>query len=165
MFELIEQYSYLGLFIILFVEEAGVPFPIPGDLFIGTASALPNSNYFLIVATVTIATLIGSTILFTLSKKFGHRLLAKYGKYIKITPKKIKKVEEWFAKYGGWAIVIGRLTPGLRTITPFVAGLFNVSYKTFWIYTAVAAFIWANIYFVIGKFFVEVLSKAINFYH
>lgn len=156
--EFINQYSYFGLFVILFVEEAGVFLPIPGDIFIATVAAFPNSNYLLTVLTVVAATLTGSTILFTLSKKFGHKLIVKYGKYIKVTPEKIKKVEKWFGKYGGLAIVIGRLIPGLRVVTPVVAGLFEVSYKTFWLYTTIAAFIWANIYYFIGKFFFEIIS-------
>ena len=161
MFEFVEKFSYLGLFIILFIEEGGIPLPIPGDIFIASVAALPNSNYFLVVAVVMTATLTGSTILFTSAAKFGHKLLVKFGKYIKITPQKIKKVEKWFKKYGGLAIVIGRLIPGLRIVTPFVAGLFGVSYKTFWLYTTLAAFIWANIYFVIGKFFGEILFSLI----
>lgn len=163
MFALVEKYSYIGLFLILFAEEGGIPLPIPGDIFIAAVAALKNTNYFLLVATVVIATLGGSTILFTLTKKFGHRLLLKYGKYIKITPEKIKRIEKWFAKYGALAIVIGRLIPGLRIITPAVAGFFDVSYKTFWIYTALAAFIWANLYFLVGKIFVEL--KAIELLH
>lgn len=157
--EIIEKYSYFGLFLILLVEEAGIPLPLPGDLFIGAASALPNSNYLLVVATVTLATLTGSTVLFSLSKKVASPLLLKFGPKIKITPEKIKKVEKWFEKYGGFAIVIGRLIPGLRIVTPIVAGLFGMPYKTFWFYTALAAFIWANIYFFIGKFLEELLSR------
>lgn len=152
MIELLEQYSYFGLFLILFVEEAGVFLPIPGDFFIALVAALPNSNYFLIIISVTLATLVGSTILFTLAHKFGRKFLKKYGHFIKITPDKIEKVEKWLEKYGGATIVIGRLIPGLRIVTPFVAGLFGISYKTFWFYTIIAALIWANIYYVIGKF-------------
>src|SRR3989344_3631374 len=162
MIELIEKFSYFGLFLILFVEEGGIPLPVPGDIFIATVSALPHSNYFMIVLTTVSATLFGSTILFTLANKFGQKLLKKYGKYIKITPEKIKKIERWFEKYGGWAIVIGRLIPGLRIVTPVVAGLFGVSYKTFWLYTAIAAFIWANIYFVIGRFFGNLLDAILK---
>ena len=157
--EFIQHYSYIGLFGILFVEEGGIPLPVPGDIFIAVAAALPNSNYFLMIATVMIATLSGSTILFYLSRTLGHKLLVKYGKYIKITPEKIKRIDAWFKKYGGFAIVIGRLIPGLRTITPFTAGTFEVNYKTFWLYTTIAAFIWTNIYYVIGKFFGEIFSK------
>lgn len=162
MLELFQTYSYLGLFAVLFLEEGGIPFPIPGDLFIAAASALPKSNYFLIIATVMLATLSGSTILFTISQKTGHYLIVRFGKYVKVDLKKIKKIENWFNKYGGRAIIVGRLIPGLRTITPIVAGTFRVSYKTFWVNTLIAAFIWANIYFVIGKFFGKVVISFIK---
>lgn len=156
--DIIQTYSYFGLFIILLIEEAGIFLPVPGDIFIAAQSALPNSNYLLTIATVTLATLVGSTILFTIAKRFGHPLILKFGKYIKVTPQKIKKIEKWFTKYGGFAIVIGRLIPGLRILTPIAAGTFNLPYKTFWFYTTIAAIIWANIYFFIGKFFGELLS-------
>jgi len=159
MVELIDKFSYFGLFLILLIEEGGVPLPIPGDLFIASISALPSTNYFLILITVTLATLIGSTILFTLARKFGRKLLEKYGKYIKVTPEKIKRIEKWFKKYGGITIVIGRLIPGLRIVTPIVAGLFGVSYNSFWFYTAIAAIIWANIYYLIGRFFYEAFTR------
>ena len=84
--------SYFSLFLILFIEEGGIPLPVPGDIFIATVAALPNSNYFLIVLTVVAATLFGSTILFTLANKFGQKLLKKYGKYIRVTPEKINKI-------------------------------------------------------------------------
>ena len=161
MLEIVEKFSYFGLFSVLFIEEGGIPLPVPGDIFIATVSALPKTNYFLIVLTVVSATLIGSTILFTVAQKIGHPLVVKFGPKVKITPQKIKKIERWFEKYGGWAIVVGRLIPGLRIVTPVVAGLFGISYKTFWLYSTIAAFIWANIYFVIGKFFGSILSAII----
>ena len=159
MMDLIQHYSYLGLFVILFIEEAGIFLPVPGDIFIAATATLPQSNYLLVVATVVASTLCGSTILFFLSRTFGRKLLTKFGKYIRLTPERIKKVQKWFQKYGGSTIIIGRLIPGLRIVTPFVAGLFEVNFKTFWAYTALAAFIWANIYFLIGRFFGEIFSK------
>lgn len=162
MLEFFQTYSYLGLSIILFLEEAGIPLPIPGDIFIATVATLPNSNYFLTVLTVVISTLTGSTILFSISKKFGNPLLKKYGKHLKMDDKKVKKIEKWFTKYGGLAIITGRLIPGLRIVTPFVAGTFNLSYKTFWLYTTAAAIIWANIYFLIGKFFSSILALVVR---
>lgn len=162
MLEPVQTYSYFYLFLILLVEESGVPLPIPGDIFIAIASGLPSSNYFLIIASVVLATLTGSTILFTIASKFGHPLIVKYGKYIKITPDKVNKIEKWFDKYGGWTIVIGRLIPGLRIITPIVSGTFKVPYKTFWLYTTLAAFIWANIYYFVGKFFGDLLSLVVS---
>src|SRR3989338_541678 len=161
MLEFIQEYSYLGLFLILFAEEGGIPLPIPGDIFIATIAALPSTNYLALMATIVAATLCGSTILFSLARFFGHKLILKFGKYIKLTPDKIRKIEGWFEKHGGKTIVIGRLIPGLRIVTPAVAGLFEVPYKTFWLYTTIAAFIWANLYYVIGKFFGNILGKVL----
>lgn len=162
MIEFLEQYSYIGLFLIILAEEGGIPSPIPGDIFIASVSALPSSNYLAIITATVSATLIGSTFLFTLANKFGRGLLKKYGRFIKITPNKIKKIDKWFKKYGGFAIVIGRLIPGLRIVTPFAAGLFGFSYKTFWAYTIISAFIWANIYFFLGKFLAEFFLNFIT---
>src|SRR3990167_5377641 len=106
MLEIVEKFSYFVLFLILLVEEGGIPLPVPGDIFIAAVSALPKSNYFLIILTVVFATLLGSTILFTLAQKIGQPLIIKFGPKIKITPQKIKKFERWFEKYGGWAIVV-----------------------------------------------------------
>lgn len=159
MLEFVQHYSLFALFVILFIEEGGIPLPVPGDIFIATVAGFPKTNYFALVATVVCATLAGSTILFSLSRTLGNKLLAKFGKFIKLTPDRVKKVEGWFKKYGGATIVAGRLLPGLRIVTPFVAGLFKVDYKTFWAYTALAAFIWANIYFVLGRFFEGIVQK------
>ena len=126
MLEFIHNYSYFGLFVILFIEEAGVFLPIPGDIFIAVTAALPQSNYLLVVATVMIATLTGSTVLFFLSRTFGHMLLVKFGRFIKLTPKRIKKVEKWFAKYGGAAIVIGRVISRPSLPTPLFSPPFFI---------------------------------------
>ena len=73
----------------------------------------------------------------------------------------MRKIEGCLKKQGEKTIVIGRLIPGLRIVTPAVAGLFEVPYKTFWLYTTIAAFIWANLYYVIGKFFGNILGKVL----
>src|SRR3990167_8496327 len=99
MFEIVEKFSYLGLFAILFIEEAGIFLPVPGDIFIATVAARPNTNYFALVATVVLATLAGSTILFSLSRTLGNKLLIRFGKYIHLDEKKIKRIERWFQKY------------------------------------------------------------------
>ncbi len=163
MLEFFQTYSYLGLFIILFLEEGGIPFPVPGDLFIAAVAFMPNSNYFLILLSVIFATLFGSTFLFSISRKFGMPILLKVSGFLRIKKERIEKVEKIFKKHEKIAIILGRLTPGFRTITPMVAGTFKVSYKMFWLNTVIAAFIWANMYYLIGKFFGSLILPVL--YH
>ncbi len=162
MLDFFQTYSYFGLFTILLLEEGGIPFPIPGDLFIAAVAFMPNSNYLLIVATVIISTLFGSTFLFSLSRKFGLPIILKITGLIRIKKEKIEKAKKIFKKHEKFAIILGRLVPGFRTITPIVAGTFKISYKTFWLNTLIAAIIWANIYYVIGRFFGEIVLKFIK---
>lgn len=146
----------------LCLEEGGLPFPLPGDLLIAAVAFIPNSNYFLVIATVVVATLFGSTFLFSISRKFGMPILLKVSELLHIKKEKIGKVQGIFKKHEKVAIILGRLTPGFRTITPMVAGTFKVSYKIFWLNTIIAAFIWANIYFVIGKLFGSLVLSLFN---
>ena len=86
MLAFIEKFSYLGLFLLLLAEEGGIPLPIPGDIFIATVAALPKTNYLMLVVIVVGATLCGSTILFTLTRYFGHKLFTKFCQKIKLIP-------------------------------------------------------------------------------
>lgn len=162
MLEFFQTYSYLGLFLILLLEESGLPLPLPGDLLIAAVAFIPNSNYFLIITAVVTATLFGSTFLFSISRKFGMPILLRISGLLRIKKERIEKVQKIFKKHEKVAIILGRLTPGFRTITPMVAGTFKVSYKIFWLNTIIAAFIWANIYFVIGKLFGSLVLSVFN---
>jgi len=146
-------HRYLALFLYVFIEEAGIPLPVPGDVSILVVSSLKNVNYFGVVFFVVTATLFGSSILYFISYKLGRPFLDKFGPKIKVTPERTQKIQKWMEKYGGPAIVVGRLIPGLRTVTSIAAGIFRMPFKTFFIFTGIAAWIWATIYYIVGKVF------------
>lgn len=160
-------HSYLALFIYVFVEEAGIPLPVPGDVSILVVSTLSNYgrvNYFGVVFFVVVATLFGSSILYWVSQRFGRPFIDHFGPKIKITPQRVEKIQNWLEKHGGPAIVIGRLTPGLRTVTSIAAGVFKVPFRTFFIYTGIAAWIWATIYYSIGKIVGKNYKNIVNIF-
>jgi len=80
----------------------------------------------------------------------GHPLLIKYGKYVKIDLDRMKRIELLFHRWGALAIVVGRLVPGFRSPTSFMAGLFGVSYLVFLPSTIFSAAIWVLFYFSLG---------------
>jgi membrane protein DedA with SNARE-associated domain len=151
----LHNFGYLGLFILLFLEESGVPLPIPGDVFIflgGTQAKFGKTSFFGVVAIVFIATVIGASILYFISNKLARPVILRFARFIRVDEERIEKVSLWFAEKGGWAIVIGRLTPGFRTVTSIVAGLLGFPYHVFVVYTGLAALIWAVLYFSFGFF-------------
>lgn len=144
-----------SLFFIISIEEAGVPLPISGDLFLLTAGRNSlHSNFGLeriLFATVA-GTILGSSLLYLISRTLGRALVIKYGRYLRIEEQSLNKVEGWFQKHGGTAILVGRLFPGFRTASTIVAGIMEVHYFVFLFYTVLATIIWASAFFMAGRF-------------
>jgi membrane protein DedA with SNARE-associated domain len=145
----------LGLFLFLTVEEAGLPvWFLPGDALVMAAGARPGNTpatVLLILLAVTGGAFVGSTVLYTLVRRGGRPVLDRYGRFLHLNQKRITTVEGWLHRYGPLAIVAGRLIPGLRTPTTVMAGLFEIPYRIFAPSTALAALLWALIYFFAGS--------------
>jgi membrane protein DedA with SNARE-associated domain len=151
--DFIEKWHYAGLFGVVFVEEAGVPLPVPGDLFIAAAGFLAYRGKAAgpaVVAVVTVATVLGAAILFTLAQRGGRPLLQKYARRFGYTDERERRVEQWLARRGPPTVVIGRLVPGFRIVMTVVAGALGMKRAPFVIGTVFAGMIWGTLYFWIG---------------
>src|SRR6266699_7270066 len=79
------QHQTSGLFIVILLEEIGIPLPAPGDVaityggYLTTTGAIPYPLAY--VAVVTGATT-GSFCLYALSRRYGHRFLVRFGPYL-----------------------------------------------------------------------------------
>ncbi|MDP3888581.1 MAG: DedA family protein [bacterium] len=143
-----------GLFFIIFVEEAGIPLPVPGDFLIiaeGRNSLHGGLGFWRVFFLVVAGTVIGSSLLYLVARTLGRVLILKLGKFLHFDEKKLIQAETNFRKHGGLMIVLGRLFPGFRTLTSVVAGIFKVPYLVFLAYTVLAASIWVTAYFFIGR--------------
>jgi membrane protein DedA with SNARE-associated domain len=143
----------LALFLILFVEEAGVPMPPPGYALLILAGAQQNQSplhSLLVVAVAGFAAFGGSYLTFFLVRHYGRERLLRYARFVRVKQSRIEQMERWMQRYGLPGIAAGRLIPGLRVPTIFVAGLTGVRYRTFAIIDGAAAVVWAAGYFWLG---------------
>src|SRR6266540_3608512 len=130
----LDEHAQLALFVWLLLEEAGLPMPLPGDLIVlaaGTRLAQGGTFWLVPLALVSIATMLGSTILFWLARRGGRPLLVRYGRYFQLDADRLARSEVFLQRRGFLAVVIGRLTPGLRVVTTVAAGAFGVPYRQF----------------------------------
>jgi len=115
-----------GLLGLLVVMEAGVPVPVPSDLvmlLLGervSAGALP---LWLAVVLLELVALAGTAALFLAARGPGRALVARFGPGRAL----LAKVESrfgsaWGSGAGLPALVTGRTTPGLRTVTVVAEG-------------------------------------------
>ncbi len=146
-------YEYPTLLLLFFISEAGVPLPFPNYLLVIYAAYLAaegQGNVFFVLFVIVLGIVLGAWLLYWVALKGGKPLLLKVGKYIGLRPERLAHAEEWFAKRGGLAVVVGRLTPGLRIQIAIVAGIFNVRYDVFLYSTAISAVIWTSLYLCLG---------------
>jgi membrane protein DedA with SNARE-associated domain len=150
-----DHHLYGALFLLLFVEESGIPLPAPGDTIILLAGAQIDkgqASVTVVVLFVVLATLLGSSILYWISRLGGMPVVLRICQFLHIKEERLEKLGNWIRHHRGVAIVFGRLTPGLRTITTIAAGVFEVNYTAFLAYTALSATIWALLYVLLGAF-------------
>lgn len=149
----VAHWGYIGLFVAIFAEEAGVPLPVPGDVFIaalGAAGRTHHASFPMAALVVLVASTGGSAVLFHASRHYGHPMLLRVGRRFGFDADRADRVERWLARRGAAAVIIGRLTPGLRIVLTVAAGALHMRRKTFLAGTAVASLIWVTIYYWLG---------------
>src|SRR5690348_11096668 len=129
---LIDSHHYLALFILILIEEAGCPLPLPGEsliIFAGSRIARGQMSIWQVYAAVLPASAIGCTILYFLARTGGRALVRKVGHRIHFDERQLDKMAARVTKIGPVAVLLGRLTPGIRVPTDVAAGIFKVPFK------------------------------------
>jgi membrane-associated protein len=145
------------LFLIVFCETGLVVMPfLPGDslLFaIGAIAADSNSGINIWIAGIVllIAAILGDTVNYWIGNKFSGWAIRKFPGIIKQSH--LDKTSEFFARYGGKAIIIARFVPIVRTFAPFVAGSGSMNYKKFMFFNITGALLWVGSLLPAGWYF------------
>jgi len=154
----IAQYGtlvYFVLFAIIFCETAFVVLPfLPGDslLFIaGTFSATGAMNPYLLIVLLIIASISGNTVNYWIGSLIGHKVLERDCKWIDRNA--LRKTHEFYEKHGGKTVVLARFIPIVRTFAPFVAGISDMTHRTFQIFNVLGALLWIISLVSCGYFF------------
>jgi membrane protein DedA with SNARE-associated domain len=131
---LVDQADETTIALIIFVEEAGLPLPVPGDLLMvlaGYRVARGTMGLLWLLCLLEAATVLGASLLYWLGARGGRPLLYRYGRYFHLDRPRLDRIEAWLRQRGARAVVLGRLVFGLRVATALVAGAFGVPYRTF----------------------------------
>jgi membrane protein DedA with SNARE-associated domain len=143
-----------GLFVVILLEELGIPLPAPGDVAIAYGGYLTTTGsipYPLAYLAVVSGAVLGSTCNLTISRRYGRPFIQRYGRYIGITDERLVRAEETFRRWGPWAIIIGRHIPGMRIVLSALSGILEVPYRVFIPCVVVSASIWAAIFLELGR--------------
>jgi membrane protein DedA with SNARE-associated domain len=149
----IEDYGYLAVFVLMVLESACIPIPSEVTMLFGGAAANatfaaslpghPRPLNFLVVGLLgTVGNLAGSWIAYGVGRTGGRPLIERWGRYIFLRPHELDRSEVWFAQHGETAVFVSRLLPVVRTFISLPAGVAEMPFGRFSIYTFAGCLPW-----------------------
>ena len=147
----IEHYGYLIVFLGVLLESAGVP--IPGETILIASGALAQQGPLALGDVMLFGILgavLGDQIGYWVGREEGRPFVLHWGHYIRITPERLGRAEQFFARHGGKAVFLARFVAGLRVFGALVAGISQMRWRTFVFYNALGGAVWATIAALVG---------------
>lgn len=136
---------YALLFLIIFVETGLVVMPfLPGDslLFVvGALCGLGLMSLPLAMALLSAAAILGDQTNYSIGRTIGPRVFA-WPNSRWFNRAAFDRTHAFYEQYGGITIVLARFMPFLRTFAPFVAGVAQMTRRTFTLYNVAGALLW-----------------------
>lgn len=148
--DVIESLGYWGLGFLVALENIFPP--IPSEIILPLAGFLTGQgrmNYVLAVIAATIGSIVGALALYAVGYYFGERrvrwMIVHWGKWLGFKEEDVDKADEWFDRFGGIAVMTGRLMPIVRSLISIPAGLRRMPLTRFAIYTTIGSLAWNSV--------------------
>jgi len=160
------QWTYLLVGALAFLETgAFVGLVAPGETAIivgGVVAGQGEIDLIALIAIVWACAVAGDLTSYFLGRRLGRSFLVEHGARVKITPDRLETVEDFFAKHGGKAILIGRFVGLVRAIAPFLAGSSGMKLRRFVPYDVLGAGLWATTFCLLGFVFWRSLDQVLS---
>jgi len=152
---MMEQFGYLGIFLMMTLENLFPPIPseiiLPFGGFMTIGSTL---TYTGVLTAATLGALIGAMLLYCIGMILDverlEKMVDRYGHLLRLKKTDIYKADEWFGKYGYWTVFFCRMVPLLRSLISIPAGMARMNFWVFMLLTAAGSIIWNSILIGIG---------------
>jgi membrane protein DedA with SNARE-associated domain len=91
----------------------------------------------------TLGYLVGAMIGYVIGRIGGRVLLEEHGSWFHVTPERFDRAERWFARWGNWGVLVGRITPVIRSFVSYPAGALEMPLGPYTVLTLVGSAVWA----------------------
>lgn len=167
MLAVLREHQYVTLFVVIAVEEAGVPLPVPGDLiiaFFGWRASGDVLELAQVIAVCALASTAGTLAPFLLARRFGEGVANRLAGWLDVDERRVDALMRRVERSGFAGVLAGRLIPGLRVAVALVAGTARVPVAQFSPAVFVAASIywtgWVTLGAIVGPRLQDVVSPA-----
>jgi membrane protein DedA with SNARE-associated domain len=91
----------------------------------------------------TLGYLVGSIVGWAIGLYGGRPLLERRGRWFHLGPQKLGRAERWFDRWGDLAVLLGRVTPVVRSFISIPAGIFRMPLGRYIVWTLIGSAVWA----------------------
>jgi len=158
------RHLYEGIFLAALLETIIPPIPtlavFPTAGFLASQQGITIFGVMPMIILGAIGATIGTSVIYLIALKLGRIVLLRYLKYVKVSEKKLERVERWFEKYGDKAVLVGRMIPVMREMISVPAGLLEMKIPKFILYTFIGSLIWSTATILSGYYFGESIGLS-----
>ncbi|MCG7378959.1 DedA family protein [Paenibacillus sp. ACRSA] len=153
--DFMEQYGYIGIALIIALENVFPPIPseiiLPFGGFMTTYTSLTLPG---VIIAATIGSVLGAIILYAIGLLIDvnrlEKIVDRWGHILRIKKEDIYRVDAWFDKYGMWTVLFCRMIPLVRSLISIPAGMSNMKFGLFVLFTTIGTFVWNIILVSVG---------------
>jgi len=99
---------------------------------------------FLAIAVAgTVGYLVGAIVGWLIGARGGRPLVERHGAWFHLSPERLARAERWFLHWEDWAVLVGRVTPIVRSFVSIPAGVFRAPFARYTVLTAIGSAVWA----------------------
>lgn len=143
-------------------------FFLPGDYLLFLAGlfcvAYLQVNIWFLFTCILSAAILGNFTGYIFGRSVGGAFLDKPDTWY-FKKKYVTNTQDFFEKYGGKALIIGRFLPVIRTFAPLFAGIARMNFPLFAIYNVVGGVLWVSFLTLGGYFLGQKFPEIINYVH
>lgn len=144
---MMQQLGPFGIGLLMFLENVFPP--IPSELIMPLAGYLATQgdmNILTVIAAGTIGSLLGTLPWYYLGRRLGHegvRQLARtHGRWLTMSPSDVDAASDRFKRHGNSSVLLGRLIPTVRTLISVPAGVSNMPFGQFLVFSSIGTLLW-----------------------
>ncbi|WLR49795.1 DedA family protein [Bacillus tianshenii] len=147
MTKFIEQYGYLGIFLLIALENIFPPIPSEVILPFGGFMTTKADLHFLgVLASSTTGSVVGAIALYGIGLLLDverlEKIIERWGHILRVRKSDVYKADKWFDRYGKRTVFFCRMVPLVRSLISIPAGMSNMNFKMFLTFTTAGTLIW-----------------------
>ena len=152
-----EQFGYIGVFLLIAIENIFPPIPSEVILvFGGFMTTYTSLNIPIMILAATLGSLLGAIVLYYIGKIFNKERLkrivnGKIGKVLRLKASDIEKADKWFDTKGNKTVFFCRFIPIVRSLISIPAGMSEMPMQKFLLYTITGSLIWNTVLIIVGS--------------